>query len=754
MNGSGTSDILWGDGLGYKYVDLSAGKRPWLLRRVHNGLGKLTEVSYTTSTAAMLAAEKAGKPWSTKCPTVLHMVDRVTVRDNLAAVGRPDGVYVTEYAYRDPHFDGLQREFRGFGSTTVRTVGDANSPTSEARTSFLLGDSPYTDTQDRWKDNPNEALKGLPTVSETYDPASSVYLSTSATTYALRKLYEGADGRGVYVAFAKQNDNWLYDTAAFVPGSPAAFSVEARGPPQPADQLLLPTVQLRSNASVHTASDVVVDDFGNRLSQTAYGQVGTDETITQHTAPSLVATPSHALGEGHWSFRTAESWVQGSVDGTKRSWSRTFYDGHGDPVRSEVYLSGSQPLMWEDASVPLVAPLADGWQVTARTAYDAAGNPVLTWAAGNRCSAVQYDDDYLQLPMVERVHVGDVQPLTVEGQTFACGADHLSALASYDRGLQAVRTVLDVNLGMTQVDYDPLGRMEAMWAPYPHGPGLSAQPSLMVEYHLPDTTNRPVSMLVSRTQDGADHDVAAYHETYAFVDGLGRTVATLSEADLTDDGFSWVVEGLTDYDAKGAARRKYLAWSYEGEPEAYDLSVASPTKYGQQRYDAFGRAIQTQGLDGTVTLLTRYHALSADAWDAEDLGPGPHQGTYASERKDGHGRVVETTERVKDSGTIQARHVRQQYLPTGQPTSITRHAGATSVGRTMQYDSLGRMVLNLEPNLGANGWRYLFDAAGDLVAMSDPSTTTRHRTRSRHSRSPRRDRTAAQRTTRGEGSWR
>jgi RHS repeat-associated protein len=385
-----------------------------------------------------------------------------------------------------------------------------------------------------------------------------------------------------------------------------------------------------------------------------------------------------------------------------------------------VYLSGSQPLMWEDASVPLVAPLADGWQVTARTAYDAVGNPVLTWAAGNRCSAVQYDDDYLQLPMVERVHVGDVQPLTVEGQSFACGEDHLSALASYDRGLQAVRTVIDINQGMTQVDYDPLGRMKAMWAPNPHGPGLSAQPSLLVEYHLPDTTNWPVSMLVSRTQDGADHDVAAYHETYAFVDGLGRTVATLSEADLADDGFSWVVEGLTDYDAKGAARRKYLAWSYDGEPEAYDLSVASPSKYGQQRYDAFGRAIQTQGLDGTVTLLTRYHALSADAWDAEDLGPGPHQGTYASERKDGHGRVVETTERVKDSGTIQARHVRQQYLPTGQPTSITRHAGATSVGRTMQYDSLGRMVGNLEPNLGANGWRYLFDAAGDLVATSDP----------------------------------
>ena len=87
------------------------------------------------------------------------------------------------------------------------------------------------------------------------------------------------------------------------------------------------------------------------------------------------------------------------------------------------------------------------------------------------------------------------------------------------------------------------------------------------------------------------------------------------------------------------------------------MSVASPAQYGQQRYDAFGRAVVTIGLDGTITLLTRYHALSADAWDAEDLGPGPHQGTYASEEKDGHGRVIRTTERVHADTSIEERHV-------------------------------------------------------------------------------------------------
>ena len=145
----------------------------------------------------------------------------------------------------------------------------------------------------------------------------------------------------------------------------------------------------------------------------------------------------------------------------------------------------------------------------------------------------------------------------------------------------------------------------------------------------------------------------------------------------------------------------------EQDPTGFDLSTTSPAKYGQQRYDAFGRAVVTQGLDATITLFTKYHALSADAWDAEDIGPGPHQGTYASEEKDGHGRVKRTTERVRiDNGQIEERHVEMAYLPTGEPLSITRRRGSDTYTRTMEYDSLGRMVVNLEPTGGETGWRY------------------------------------------------
>jgi len=754
MNGSGTPDILWGDGLAYKYIDLSGGIRPWLLNRVENGLGKTTEVAYTTSTAQMLAAAKANNDWIELCPTVLHMVESVTVRDNLGTVGRPDGVYVTEYTYRDPHFDGLQREFRGFAETTVRTLGDSNSPTSESRSEFLLGkrkvDGTFhpgidlTDKANRWRDNPYEALKGLPFVAETYDPATGVYLSTTGTTYSLRKLYEGEDGRGVYVAFAQQTDSWLYDTAGFVSSVSAGDTGVDTGIVVAADELFAPQAKVRAQTgTAHTRSAVEVDLFGNQTRQIAYGNLnvpvsGKEEVITSWTVPDLVPMLQPDIQgnpvQGNWAWRTVESWVQGDQHPGKRNWSKTSaFDAHADPTESQVYVSGSLGVSWDgelpagSQALPDDQPLADDWYVTSKTVYDDFGNAVFTWSPGDRCAAVSYDNDFRQLPMQEHVYVlGPAIPRQVESGTetltFNCGADPpLTSQANYDRGLQAVVDVLDINGGLTMVEYDSLGRMKTMWAPNPHTAGASTLPSLKVEYHLPEENSpRLISMLVSHTQDGADHDTPEYHDTYAYIDGLGRTVATLSEADHDDDGFDWVVEGLTDYDLKGAERRKYLAWPTDDPPEDYDLSLDSPSKYGQQRYDAFGRAIQTMGLDGTVTLYTKYHALSADAWDAEDLGPGPHQGTFASERKDGHGRVVETTERVKVGGAIQPRYVRMDYLPTGEPTTIRREGPGEPVVRTMEYDSVGRMVWNLEPNLGPSGWRYLYDAAGDLVNTSDP----------------------------------
>jgi RHS repeat-associated protein len=738
MNGSGTSDILWGDGHAYKYIDLSKGTRPWLLRRVDNGMGSTTEISYATTTSQMLAAAAQNKPWEKLSPVVHHVVERVTVRDNLGKIGRPPGVYVTDYTYRDPVYDGIQREFRGFSSTKVTSVGDDNSPTSVSESRFLLGERPVTgpyndgldltDEANDWVDNPHEALKGLPAIAETYAPDTGVYLSSNATTYALRKLYEGTDGRGVFVAFAKQTDVWLYDTAGFqaVAQPPLAPLVPQLRAPQYADAVFAPRFSPRAVVGTkHVPGDVTVDLFGNRLTQTAYGAAG-NEAITTHTSPQRVDQSGHVLGEGGWAWRTTLSWITGNQNPGERGKSETFYDTRGDPIETRAYLKGvgsltrAIPSSWP-ADAP--APGFEGWITTSQTQYDSYGNAVFTAGPNGRCAAFTYDPLFEQLPGVEVVYVGEGTQ-TIHGHS--CGDRELAATALYDRGWQAPLQVVDINNAKTTVEYDVLGRIRKIYQPRPDPTSTTLPlPSMLIEYQLPDDEgNPPYSRLVTYAQDGATEDEAAYHVTHAFVDGLGRTIATLSEADEGDDGFRWIVEGLTDYDAKGAERRKYLAWSWNGaDPATYPLSAPAESKYGRQRYDAFGRAIQTFGLDGTVTLHTRYHALSADAWDAEDLGPGPHQGTFASEVKDGHGRVVRTTSRAKPQKgqPIEERHVDVTYLPSGEPETITQRrgggGGSDSVTRSMGYDSLGRMTENTDVNTGT--WRYVYNDASDLVGTSD-----------------------------------
>jgi RHS repeat-associated protein len=240
--------------------------------------------------------------------------------------------------------------------------------------------------------------------------------------------------------------------------------------------------------------------------------------------------------------------------------------------------------------------------------------------------------------------------------------------------------------------------------------------------------------MVSRTLDGDVEGDGEYHVTHAFVDGMGRTVATLSEAD-TDatygDGYPWVASGFVDYDRKGAARRGYVPFAYSGNVDGFMQNLVPPpgTQYAQTRNDAFGRPIETLGLDGKVRSRTRYRALSVDRWDAEDIGPGPHQGTYASEHQDGFGRATRTTVRVREGGVTDLHHLDRTYLPTGEVTSLVRWHGDESahvpgpdaVTRTMGYDSLGRMIENFEPSTseGTLGWRYVYDDAGRLVGTSD-----------------------------------
>lgn len=129
MLGEGTACLVWSSPLSkdarkpMRYVDLMAGRKPHLLVATRNNLGAETEVEYAPSTKFYLADKEAGKPWITRLPFPVHVVERVTTYDRISG-----NRFVSRYAYHHGFFDGVEREFRGFGmveETDTENIGVA-----------------------------------------------------------------------------------------------------------------------------------------------------------------------------------------------------------------------------------------------------------------------------------------------------------------------------------------------------------------------------------------------------------------------------------------------------------------------------------------------------------------------------------------------------------------------------------------------------------------------------------------------------
>jgi RHS repeat-associated protein len=123
--GNGTACLVWSSPLpgygnrGMRYIDLMGGQKPHLLIRMVNNLGAETEVQYAPSTKFYLQDQLAGHPWITKLPFPVQVVEKVVVTDKWRQTR-----FATTYSYHHGYFDGIEREFRGFGRVEQTDVED------------------------------------------------------------------------------------------------------------------------------------------------------------------------------------------------------------------------------------------------------------------------------------------------------------------------------------------------------------------------------------------------------------------------------------------------------------------------------------------------------------------------------------------------------------------------------------------------------------------------------------------------------
>ncbi|MCE1169223.1 MAG: toxin, partial [Sphingobacteriia bacterium] len=132
-----------GIGAALYYIELTGGKKPFLLTKMDNNMGSATTLTYAPSTKFYLRDKLEGRPWITKLPFPVHVVESSMIHDLPS-----DTHYTTRYAYHHGYFDGIEREFRGFGmveqwdTDTLHPLtlqGEADQPPVYTKTWYHTG---------------------------------------------------------------------------------------------------------------------------------------------------------------------------------------------------------------------------------------------------------------------------------------------------------------------------------------------------------------------------------------------------------------------------------------------------------------------------------------------------------------------------------------------------------------------------------------------------------------------------------------
>jgi len=782
IDGSGTPDIVYANAHRWQYVDLHGGVRPRMLVRVDNGLGATTRLEYASSAEdylrdlaraedsscsqpscetfrwnhvrgacdAMLL-ERAGvcAHRSGGSPALTTVVRAIETTDNFDALGREANVVRTEYRYHDAYYEGIEQEHRGFGAADTIGIGDLDHPTSIGRTHFHQGRRPNAIASDRLADNPNEALKGETWLGESWDPATGAVLETSHTSFTLRELALGLDGRHVVLAYGSQSDALAYDQAPFVPNVEEVVVPRVTREQRGGVGAVLESetrLAVRGAGWAHVRSRVdEVDDVGNVRRSTGVGRIRGEYGEPQDPAETIVqrATFVRLADASGWLWASPSSWVEG-IDGVPLGRvNQTFDPETGDVLRAEAEASTATSGTFEFAGAGGAAGYVHGDQtLTSSSRFDAWGQAITSCAGGDlqlgdagclRYAEVDRDTDWAAFATVERVAVSRT------GGAFG----FLTITAEHDRALGVALRATDANGYATEIGYDGLGRVRYQRAPNVDG-CTGDVPLRRVDYEITtDPAARPISVMRSHQELSCVALGDDTLESVSYVDGLGRVRATLTEGE--DASRPWIRGGVTRFTSRGSVAR---AWQSDrllvASPTPEDALALPSVPSTSALHDAFGRPLISYAEDGAET-ITRYHALSVDICDPLDLGlEAPFSGTCGTTRSDGHGRVIDQVLRNRQPGLPELEHHRlfTEYRADGAVTRVVRAQTMTDVplpaidplpGRSVErrffLDTAGRRVSATDPDSdsrdpGKNGsnrsWRYLYNRVGDLAAVRDP----------------------------------
>ncbi len=667
MRGSGTTGILWsapgpfGRGTNYFYLDFTGGAKPYLLASIDNSIGKATTIAYSTSASQAAADAKAGVPWSTPLPIAVALIDTVTATET--TTGQQSAL---RYRWHDGRFDGVLREFAGFGRVDEDQLGDPGIPTLRTTSWFHIGVDPANLTAPLTNDDrarlrairgrlyrqERYGLDGSPQQGLAYDRLEQSWtVLTEATAGGpvyrprLSTILRSTIERAITVAATSRTDNVVFDATGNV--TEAVQTSEEAGHPERTQVLRTltsfaadPTGRFPSKPARVRQFDgagAVVADTTTEYDGLPLGQVGAQGLMTRRVA--MVLTDAQVL---------------------------------------DVY--GAAPPDFATLGYVRIAGETGWWaqQAAYQRTVDASGMHGRTITASG--AMTEYDFD--------AARTFPVRIQDPAGNT---------TTAEHDYRVSRVTKLTDSGGSVYQSSYDPLARPIAVVEPG----DTDALPSHVWAY---SAATLPVeATLRQRAVSGG----AALLVTREIYDGDGR----LLERRQVDDGGELVTMSSL-YNARGLLMRGYQ----ERRPAAAVYAVPDASwPHVTYEYDALGRPVRQTNIDGSLR-TRRYDALSVSESDEEDNRAGAgasHAGTPTTKRLFATGQVRAIEENL--SGRVIASNY--EYDVKG---NLTRHTDALGNVVNLTYDLLGRTLRVVRPEHTSVS---VFDADGNAVEARGPSGT-------------------------------
>ncbi|MFJ9839990.1 RHS repeat-associated core domain-containing protein [Kitasatospora sp. NPDC101155] len=571
-------------------------------------------------------------------------------------------------------------QFRGYQTVTT-TTGSANqgeAPKTQTRTTYLrgmVGDHLADGTTLRTVPDlanplggtvPDSAqLAGRVVATETFDQAGGNVTAVSGATY------NGQQSSATHVqsAGAPKIFAWLPDS-----------QTTAIAKSKLADNSWRTTTTVTTTEPANGNRVIKVDDQGD-------GTAATPETCT---------TIAYATSDNPMllSLAAEKTVFQGSCGGTATaantlSATRTIYDGRpfkqagttGDPTSSQALDQ------FDQSGNPVYAQTGSG-------TFDAYGRSLTTATTDGST----YDGNGAQLStpsVTPAVTTTTLNPasgqLPTEVRTTGPLGSGWTSVSTHDPARGSPLTSTDVNGRVTTAQYDPLGRITAVWAPDRPTTDL---PSKRFTYGLYGA-KAPSTVKTESLND----DASTFSASIAIYDGLGRPRQTQSTSaakptgrlitDTLYDTHGWVIKTSAPY---------YEQTSFPTE------AIFVPTADGQipgqtwNTYDGNGRVVRAEfRSNGNLQWAT---TTAYPGTDRVDTTP-PNGGTATSTVTDARGRTTATW-RYKTPG------------PTGNPADadVTSYAFTPAGLTASRTDSSG------------NTWTYGYDLRGRQTSMSDPDTGT------------------------------